>query len=75
VALFFLVYLTPYMVLKRKHERLDVPSWMLVNQLISNRVNLLLDRIWSYLPIVLFIAWPICLDVAVKKPYFIANLQ
>jgi hypothetical protein len=33
VAMFDLVYLTPYMVLKEKHERLGVPLWMLVKSI------------------------------------------
>jgi hypothetical protein len=36
VAMFYLVYLTPYMVLEGKHERLGVPSWMPV-KLIHNQ--------------------------------------
>jgi hypothetical protein len=75
MAMFYLVYLTPYMVPEGKHERLGVPSWMLVIQSINNLVNLFLDRKWSCPLIVQFIAWPICLNIASKKPYFIANLQ
>jgi hypothetical protein len=33
VAVFYRVYLTPYMVLEEKHERLGVPSWMLVKSM------------------------------------------
>jgi hypothetical protein len=33
VAIFYLVYLTPYMVLEEKHERLDVPPWMPVKSI------------------------------------------
>jgi hypothetical protein len=73
VAKFYLVYLILYMVLEGKHERLVVPSWMPVTSI--DKLNLLLDKKWSYPPILQLITGPSCIDVVSKKPYFIANLQ
>jgi hypothetical protein len=33
VVMFYMVYLTPYIVLEGRHERLDVPSWMPVTSI------------------------------------------